>query len=297
MHPRVAYVTHSGSATPDPDIEAALPAMEAAGLDPEVCAWDGDTAWDEFDLVLVRSPWDHTVRRQDFLRWARFVEERTQLANPALTLARNTDRTYLRDLRKQGLPVIDTVWLEPGDDPAVCAAQIDARGWQRCAVRPHIGTGSAGVEVFDGVASAARAAGSMAAAGAVAMVQPAAWFEEPGAHLSVVLLDGRISHAVTTPADHVPGRPDAIAVEPVDVDDTTADLAAAVFAAAGAGEQLLYARVDLVNDGGQWLLWGFEATDPCLFLDAADSAPRFGHAVRGWIMPEAQAGDFLVGSS
>ena len=286
MRPRVAYVTHSGSADPDPDIDVALPALEAAGLDPEVCTWDSDAAWDAFDLVLVRSPWDHSTRRQDFLRWARSVEDHTLLANPALTIARNTDRTYLRDLRKQGFPVVDTVWLEPGDDPAVAEAQIDARGWERCAVRPHVGTGSAGVEVADGVAQAARTAAVMAAHGAVAMIQPAYWSDQ--AHRSVVVLDGQITHAVTAPAG-------TTAPMPADVDEGVSDLTRAVFDSARAGEQLLYARIDLVDDDGEWLLWGFEATDPCLFLDST-SATALGQAVREWIMPEAQAGDFLVGS-
>lgn len=286
MHPRVAYVTHSGSAAPDPDIDVALPALEAAGLDPEVCAWDGDATWDAFDLVLVHSAWDHSARRQDFLRWARSVEDQTRLANPALTLARNTDRTYLRDLRKQGFPVVDTVWLEPGDDPAVAEAQIGARGWERCAVRPHIGTGSAGVEVADGVSQAARTAAGLAAQGAVAMVQPAYWSDQ--AHRSVVVLDGQITHAVTAPVG-------STAPKPADVDEGVADLTRAVFDIARAGEQLLYARVDLVHDDSDWLLWGFEATDPCLYLDAT-SAGALGQAVREWIMPEAQARDFLVGS-
>ena len=286
MRPRVAYVTHSGSADPDPDIDVALPALEDAGLDPEVCTWDSDAAWDAFDLVLVRSPWDHSARRQDFLRWARSVEDLTLLANPALTIARNTDRTYLRDLRKQGFPVVDTVWLEPGDDPAVAEAQIDARGWERCVVRPHVGTGSAGVEVADGVAQAARTAAAMAAHGAVAMVQPAYWSDQ--AHRSVVVLDGQITHAVTAPVG-------TTAPMPADVDEGVADLTRAVFDSARAGEQLLYARVDLVHDDSDWLLWGFEATDPCLYLDST-SATALGQAVREWIMPEAQAGDFLVGS-
>ncbi|MCB0922538.1 MAG: hypothetical protein KDC08_12090, partial [Actinobacteria bacterium] len=267
-------------------IDVALPALEDAGLDPEVCAWDGDATWDAFDLVLVRSAWDHSARRQDFLRWARSVEDQTRLANPALTLARNTDRTYLRDLRKQGFPVVDTVWLEPGDDPAVAEAQIGARGWERCVVRPHVGTGSAGVEVADGVAQAARTAAAMAAHGAVAMVQPASWSDH--AHRSVVVLDGQITHAVTAPVG-------TTAPMPADVDEGVADLTRAVFDSARAGEQLLYARIDLVDDDGEWLLWGFEATDPCLYLDST-SATALGQAVREWIMPEAQAGDFLVGS-
>jgi O-ureido-D-serine cyclo-ligase len=293
MHPRVAYVTHAGSAAHDPDLDVALPAIEAAGLDPEVHPWDSTVEWDRFDLVLVRSAWEHTRRRPDFLRWARWVEDHTRLANPAVTLARNTDRTYLRDLRKDGLPVVETIWLEPGEDPALCQAQIDERGWDRCVVRPHIGTGSDGLVVVDGVTSAARVAGSLAEGGAVAMVQPAPWVEDPSGTMSVVVLDGHISHGVVT--DHVHGRSGPELA--TDLDDAITDVVSAVFDAASAGEQLLYARVDLVNDGGEWLLWGFEATDPCLFLDAAPgSGAVLGRAVRAWIMPEAQAADFLVGS-
>ena len=292
MHPRVAYVTHRGSAPPDPDISVALAGLESAGLDAQTCAWDGHTEWDEFDLVLVRSPWDHATRRQDFLRWARRVEGVTRLANSAVTFARNTDRTYLRDLHGHGLPVVDTVWFEPGDDPDTLASQIRARGWQRCTVRPHVGTGGAGVEAVDGPEEAAVAAHDLAVHGAVAMVRNASWSGH-GRRLSVVMLGGRVSHAVLTSDDR---GPTGAAVE-TDRPEPLVDLAASVHAVAAAGEELLYARIDLIDDEDQWVLGAFEATDPCLFLEASpDAAVRLGHTVREWIMPEAQAADFLVGS-
>lgn len=293
MHPRVAYVTPE--AATEPDTAAALSAIEAAGMDAQSRSWDSDTAWDEYDLVLVRSAWGHEQRRQDFLRWARWVEDHTRLANPAVTLARNTDRTYLRDLRQRGLAIVDTLWFEPGDDPAAFDAEISARGWEICAVRPHIGGTAA--HVLEGGREVTAAAQSWASQGAVAMVQPADWVSRPGAQVSVVFVGGRVCMAVTSHTGDAPVAMGATRVSIVELDQAVTDLAVEVHATASAGERLLYARVDLVQDAGDWSVWGFEATDPSLFLDTDPrSAAAMGHAVRTWIIPEAQAADFLVGS-
>ena len=46
-------------------------------------------------------------------------------------------------------------------------------------------------------------------------------------------------------------------------------------------DPLLYARVDFIPDGDQWLVMEFEATEPRLFLETAPAAPaRFARAVR-----------------
>lgn len=54
--------------------------------------------WSAFDLAVVRSIWDYTLRRDAFLAWATVTAGRTRLCNNPDVLAWNTDETYLRDL-------------------------------------------------------------------------------------------------------------------------------------------------------------------------------------------------------
>lgn len=271
MYPRIAYVTYSGD-LPDTDLEPALAAMRRARLEPDAVTWDAPVDWQEYDLVLVRSVWDYAGRRQEFLRWARAVEDQTVLANPARILARNTDPNHLRDLARAGVATVDTVWFEPGDDPAACERVLTARGWARFCVRPSVGPVT--WTLAGSPQEAATSAAELAGRGHLAMIQPAG--DEPT--LSVIVLGGRASHAVR--------REPAGVVVPAVVPEDVAELLPEVLAAGSDGEDLLYARVDLIEQAGTWLLSDFEATEPRLFLDAdPGAADRLAHAVRVAVSP------------
>ncbi len=296
MLPRIAYVTHAGKADPDPDLPLAVAAFERAGLQAVPVAWDAAVDWADFDLAVVRSPWDHHDRRQAFLRWARAAEDRTLLANAAVTLARNTDKTYLRDLARQGVPVVDTVWVEPGDDLADSAAQIERRGWSRCVVKPNVGRAARHIRLVEGPAAAAAAAADLVARGWVAMIQPYLDVVEQDAEVCVVMIGGQVSHAVSrVPPLTAGGTGPARAA--VTVTEELAETADEVLRVAAAGESLLYARVDLVPHEGQWLLLEFEATEPCLFLDRDEqAADALAWAARDMVTVAAQEADYLAGS-
>lgn len=255
MYPRVAYVTSES----DSDREPALAAFERAHLQGIAVHWDDSVAWDDFDLVLVRA--GDAGRRADFLRWARHVEEQTLLANPARVLARNSDRTYLLDLARRGVPTVETVWFEPGDDPDSLSQALVAAQWPEFVVMPNIRGGLEPIEFRD-PADAARQAARIASRGWVAMVQPAA-----GAQLSVVVLGGTISHADSQ------------------IPEEVVELLPSVTAAHG--EELLQARIDLVERGGSWALADLNATDPQLSLDAA-AADRLARAVRTVLSPPVE---------
>src|SRR3954452_9389502 len=65
--------------------------------------WDDPAVdWSAYDLVVVRSTWDYTGRRQEFLTWAASVP---RIVNPAEVLAWNTDKRYLAEARAAGLPI------------------------------------------------------------------------------------------------------------------------------------------------------------------------------------------------
>jgi len=281
MRPQVAYITADPGS--DPDLMAALPALDHAGLDVHPVRWDADVQWSDTDLVLVGSPHDVGRLRPEFLRWARDVEDHTLLANGALTLVRNTDRTYLRDLPGRGVPVVDTVWFEPGDAVSDCVDAIAGLGWTD--FRVTAATGHPDTTSHAQPEEAAHAAAAIAGGGTVAMIRSGS---ADSARVGMVLLAGRISHAVSWQGS------DPSVFEP---DADLARLALAFATAAAGGDGVLHARVDLVREAGKWKLLDFEATSPALFLQAAPRATQtYAHAVRQCVMPDAQAADFLAGS-
>ncbi len=109
---RIALATCAELPELDPDEQLLLEPLRALGIDAQPAVWD-DAAidWTAFDLVVIRSTWDYTARRDEFLAWAGSVP---RIVNPAPVLAWNTDKHYLNDLAKGGVPVVPTVWLDPG---------------------------------------------------------------------------------------------------------------------------------------------------------------------------------------
>lgn len=255
MYPRIAYT----SSAPDPDLELAF---AGARLTAEAVGWDADVAWDDFDLVLVRSVWDEAGRRQDFLRWARAVEEQTQLANPARVLARTSDRTYLRDLARRGVPIIPAAWFEPGDDAGAFAQQLALQGWDRFVVEANI-RGAGEAHVFGTAEAAAAGAARVAARGGVAMVHP-----QTSDRVSIAMLGGVASHAV-------------------DASGQTVTLPDSELSHVVLDEDVLYARVDVVQIDGGWVVADVDAAGPDLFLTAA-TAERVARAVRVLLSPPTE---------
>lgn len=64
---------------------------------------------------MVRSTWDYVPRREAFLAWAERVASLTTLCNPPDVIRWNTDKRYLQDFASQGVPIVPTHWLSPGD--------------------------------------------------------------------------------------------------------------------------------------------------------------------------------------
>ncbi|MDR0944729.1 MAG: hypothetical protein LBM66_00980 [Bifidobacteriaceae bacterium] len=158
--PRVALVTCQQIPDLDPDDQTLVPALRGLGFDVTVAAWDDPSVdWDRFDLSVIRSAWDYAPRREEFCAWARGVP---RLANPADVVEWNTDKHYLQELEAAGVPVVETMWLEPTDPlgshrlhsrfpalgdfvikPAISAGSLDAgrytanNAWERGLALQH----------------------------------------------------------------------------------------------------------------------------------------------------------------
>ncbi|MFA9444563.1 RimK family alpha-L-glutamate ligase [Egicoccus sp. AB-alg6-2] len=275
MH--VALVTAASGPDFIAEVDAPLAAaLRTRGVEVHEPRWD-DTAvdWGAFDLAVVRTTWDYPGRRKAFVAWAESTAERTRLLNSADVLRWNTHKSYLLELEERGAPVVPTAWLGRGDE-VVLDDLLASRGWDRAVVKPAVGAGASGLaRVRRGEPGGQDHLDAEVAAGDV-LVQPYLPAVETRGELSVVVVEGEISHAVRkTPDDgefriheEFGGRHH---VEDLDVD--TAALARWIVESTG--HDLLLARVDLIEDElGQPQLVELEATEPDLYLrlhpEAAD---------------------------
>ena len=285
--PRVVFATCAAQPGLDPDDALAADVLAARGVAVTAAPWDDPhTDWSAADLVVVRSTWDYPLRRDAFTAWAGAVP---RLVNPGPVVAWNTDKRYLDDLARAGVPVVETHWREPGDPSALPAAG----DW---VVKPAVSAGSRDTGRFrlDDAGERARAealVGRLGAAGRTVMLQPYLEGVDTAGETALVHLDGRFSHAVRKgpmldgPDSDVEGlyrveRLVARTPDPAERALADAVLAALPHACPAAADPS-YARVDVVpGPDGAPVLLELELTEPSLFLGHAEGAPaRFADAV------------------
>jgi hypothetical protein len=91
-----------------------------------IAVWsDPAVDWTAFDAVVVRSTWDYFDRPDEFRAWVERVGPTVPFFNPPHVVLWNAHKGYLRDLGARGVPVVDTVWVDAGDE-AEC---LTTRPW------------------------------------------------------------------------------------------------------------------------------------------------------------------------
>lgn len=287
----LALATAIASYAQDADMALLREACAAAGIATDVVAWDDPSvSWRRFDAVLLRSTWDYTTRLPEFLAWCERVAAHVPLWNPPEVVRWNTDKRYLGELARLGLPVVESHYLGPGDDPAAMP-DLD-----EFVVKPTVGAGSSGARRFrrDTRAAALAHARGLLATGHHVLVQPYQAAVDTEGETALLFFEGRFSHAIRkAPLLGADGRTVRAAVggdliEPRQPSAAEHAVAARVLAALPFGP-LAYARVDLLPSPEGPRLLELELTEPALFLArdegaagriAAALAARLGTAQR-----------------
>ncbi|MFE6871371.1 RimK family alpha-L-glutamate ligase [Kitasatospora sp. NPDC057692] len=282
---RVAVVTSEAGLALDGDLAPVVTALAARGLAAEPVVWSAErTAWERFDLAVVRSTWDYVERLDAFLDWADRTARATRLWNPAPLIRWNSDKHYLTELARGGVAVVPTRFLEPGS--RVDPAELD--GPDGVVVKPAVSAGAVDTARYapGRPDQAARHARALLARGRGVMVQPYLPRVAEGER-ALVLLGGVLSHAVRKdPVLTEPGvidndrhpHPGLVPYRPTEAEIRTAR---AALAALPSPRPPLFARVDLVLDGyGSPVVLELELVEPNLFLDTVPDGPaRLADAV------------------
>jgi hypothetical protein len=270
----VCVVTCSGHDV-DPDSPILLDALAARGLASELVVWDDPgVAWDSFSLCVVRSTWDYSRRRAQFLAWAKAV---SRLANPYPVLEYSSDKHYLADVEARGYRVVASSFCDVGTEPVFPSGNF--------VVKPCVGAGSRDTDRY-GATEHERARAHVAelhAEGRDALIQPYVDSVDEVGERALVFIDGSFSHAMTKGAMLNVSATDRNAVfrreqmSPALAEPGALDYAHGLLYGLGYAD-LLYARVDLVATNDGWALMELELAEPSLFLSyepgAADALAR-----------------------
>lgn len=271
--PHVLLLTAESLPHEDLDTQLLAAALTERGVGSTVAAWTLLTGSPSADLAIVRTTWDYTFRRDEFLA---FIDSLAiPVANPPAVIRWNSHKGYLVELAAAGVPMVPVTMIGRGA-PAVLPT-IDAA---RIIIKPTVSAGARGVGLFD--ADDPAAIEHLAALVDVgdALVQPFEPSVTQGER-SLLFLGGAFSHAVRkVPADgdfRVQTRHGGRNLPHTASD---AERRVAQFALDQVDAELLYARVDLVGPPDAPLLMELELIEPEIFLPTAPgSADRLADAV------------------
>jgi glutathione synthase/RimK-type ligase-like ATP-grasp enzyme len=280
------------AASPEvPELDDSWPlirdALDAEGMEPTLIFWtDPQVDWSRFSLVMVNYVWGFVTRRSDFLAWASLVTSLgAKLVNPLPVLEWGSDKTYLRDLADDGVPIVPTTWVAPGENWLAPGADY--------VVKPSVGSGAlmAARYVDAPVNAANEHVRRMHGAGFTAMVQPYQSRIDHRGETDLIFLGGTFSHAICKRSMLRPNVGEVERLwEHMDIAPTTPrddELAlgetvlATVTRRVGATS---YARVDVTDaDDGQPVVLEVELVEPALYLPGLPSATRLARGLRGLI--------------
>ena len=269
---KVALVTYAECPQLTDDDRLLIPALARLGVEAIPCIWDAAIEWRQFDRLVIRSTWDYHLRPSEFLAWVETVHDK--LSNSATLIRWNLCKSYLKQLADANIRVAPTIWVDEGQEVDVHAIMA-ANGWSSAIVKPPVSASAHGLRRVFASEPRLRLAGPL-------MIQP--FLSEVVTHgeWSLIFFAGEFSHAVIKTSSAGEFR---VQWQYGGSAKLTQPAAAIIHSAGKVLEQLpevpLCARVDGVEQNGEFVLMELELIEPELFLRLGGAADRFAAAISG----------------
>jgi hypothetical protein len=269
----VALVTCREALGIDYDMPLLLEAVRAAGIAVDEVCWDDESIdWLTYNHVVIRSTWDYHRRYDEFMQWVRSVSSVSTMSNSLDVITWNTDKHYLAEVAAMGLPVVPTVFIEPGHDGWPDQVH-DLLAHGDVVVKPAISAGSNDTERHSNIDAAQKHISELLSAHRSVMLQPYMADVDVESETGLVFIDGKFSHAFAKGAllaqeKNMSGG--LYAEEEIGVRQPTAEQLLigerAVKWLTSRFGKLLYARVDLLPTAQGPVIIEIELTEPSLYL-------------------------------
>jgi len=265
---RIAYVVGDDDPKdPDPDLDIPFVKDAANQLKIELLFpnWqDKNVNWQNYDAAVIRSTWNYVPFRDDFVLWSQKVEKETNLFNSSKIVKWNTDKKYLLELEQNEIPIIPTKFCSSVEE---VESKLD---WalnqaSAIAIKPSIGAGARLAGRASSIDEAKKLLKNIFENNRIAMIQPYIESVDTDGEKAIVVIDGKLSHvARKVPALTQGGHGDGAGL--VAIDTKIEDIFEVIASKLSTWNELLYARIDVVEYKSSYLLMELELTEPWLFM-------------------------------
>lgn len=247
------------TSTKDPDLipedRLLRDALRALKVNAQPLVWDTPHApFNSFSAVVMRSPWNYASKSEQFGEWLLKLEaSRVAVWNPIELLRWNYNKRYLLELASKGVRIVPSIFVEP-----------EQFNTTKLVVKPAVSAGAKNTIVID----------------SAAIIQPFYDEIQTEGEWSLVFIAGEYSHAVLKR----PAAGDFRVQEKFNGTWSFETPPAPLLEQARAITRhilfdWLYARVDGVRRGDEFILMELELFEPQLFIgDDSRIAERIARA-------------------
>jgi hypothetical protein len=282
---RIAFLTNLEHAHLTPDDRLVLEHLDPAILTVEPALWDDERVdWKLFDAIVVRSPWDYSIRFDRFRAWLSTIETLgIPVHNPIDLLRWNYHKFYLRDLRERGFLIPDTLFIPKGSRPSLKQI-MNGRSWKAMILKPAVSAAARNTHRLDLEPHPQALLDELSADRDVLLQEFREEIRTQG-EWSFIFFWNEFSHSVIKRPGNGDFRVQTYyggSLQGAGVSDDLIAQAGAVVRSIG--RPVLYARVDALDLKGRLCVMELEAFEPSLYLGAHQEAPRrfagaLGHLV------------------
>lgn len=263
----IGYVSYRDNpADPDPDLDIPfiVPSLEKLGNKVTVINWQATTNFSDFDLLVIRSPWDYAQNFTKFHDWLHLANSQVKVINPVSVIDENIDKRYLLMLAAAGIEIIPTQTLES------MANLIDIElPPGKVVLKPVIGAGARGAFVVNEISEFEQSCEThFSFSNIPLLVQPYLKEVDHPGEIAVVCCEGEILHSIIKrPALSDGGHGDFAANVVASTELTNfIDRIMRIEIAGYPVSELIYSRIDVVPTTDGYKLMELELIEPFLFL-------------------------------
>ena len=271
----IALVTYLDQGKYDSDTvesedDRLLDFLQAKGLNIQKVIWnDPNTNWENYQLAILKSPWDYFDLIEQFHQWLSLLEDKkVKLLNPIDVVRWNTHKHYLKEIQQAGLKITPSIFLER-DEKIDFNIFFEKFQTKKLIVKPCVSGGAK--NTFKVTATNAKEIEEKL----TDLIKTEDFIIQPflpeileSGEWSFIFFNGVYSHALIKQAKRGDFRVQPAhggSVHPQNPDQKLIETAARYVRQFA--ENCLYARVDGVFVDGDFLLMELELIEPFLFLN------------------------------